>query len=52
MTQYYVVLKSGTWEYVYAYGYEVTGGRYVFDIGHGNKYYITAKDVASIEVLQ
>ena len=52
MNQYYVVFTDGGFEYVYAYGYELKGGRYEFDTGHGNKYYITAKVVESIEVLQ
>ena len=50
MTQYYVVFKDGYWEYVFAYGYKIEGGRYVFDIGHGNNYYITEAKVKSVEV--
>ena len=51
MNQYYVVYKAGGFEYVYAYGYKIAGGRYEFDLGHHNAYYITADIVESIEVL-
>jgi len=52
MNQYYVILKSSFWEYVFAYGYKIVDGRYVFDIGHGNTYVITESTVKSIELLK
>ena len=52
MQQYYVIFKDKSFEYVYAYGYKIAGGRYEFDTGHHSVYYITADIVASVEVLQ
>jgi len=51
MNQYYIVFKDGGFEYVYAYGYKIAGGRYEFDTGHHTVYYVTRDIVERIEVL-
>ena len=51
MNQYYVLYNDKTFEYVDAYGYKSVDGRYVFDLGHGNTYQVTADTVRRIEAL-
>ena len=51
MNQYYITFKDKGFEYVYACGYKEEDGRYKFDEGGGNFYYVTKSIVKSIELL-